>query len=81
MVMEVVDGAIVCMKPGTKLTDDDRQTIREFAEFLRARKEITDQYEGDERQAKLAELTARYEAEHCDQTVIPPRGEWPEDDG
>lgn len=40
--MEVVDGAIVCMKPGAKLTDEDRQAIREYQEFLRAHKAIKD---------------------------------------
>ena len=64
--MEVVDGAIVCMKPGATLSNEDRQTIREFQEFLRARKEITEQYEGDEQKAKLAELAATYEAKHSE---------------
>lgn len=64
--MEVIDGAIVCLRSGAKLTDEDRQTIREFRDFLRAHKEITQQHpEGPEREAKLAELVAAYEAEHC----------------
>lgn len=76
MQMEVVDGAIVCMKPGAKLTDEDRQAIRDFHEFLREHKAIKDQYpEGPERDAALAELTARYEAGHAEQTVIPPHAD------
>lgn len=65
MQMEVVDGMIVCMKPGATLSNEDRATLAEFQEFLRARKEITEQYEGDEQKAKLAELTAHYEAAYC----------------
>ena len=58
-------GAIVCLRPGAEsLTADEQNTITEFMQYLRERKAITTQYEGDERAARLAELNAAYEAAH-----------------
>lgn len=71
---QLPNGVIACLRPGATLTDDERQTIMEFAEFLREHKAITEQYDGDERAAKHAELVARYETKH-DATLIPPRTE------
>ena len=59
------NGAIACLRPGAKLTDAERNAIAEFGRFLADHKAITEQYDGDERETKLAELIAAYEAEHC----------------
>ena len=62
---QLPNGVIVCLAPGAELTDDERNTLVEYFDFLCDRKAIEAQYQGAERDAQLNELRATYEAAHA----------------
>ncbi len=45
------NGVIVCLAPGAELTDDERNTLVEYFDFLRDRKAIEAQCQGAESEA------------------------------
>lgn len=69
------NGVIVCLAPGAELTDDERNTLVEYFDFLRDRKAIEAQCQGAERDARLDELRATYEAAHDAHMICDPRSD------